>query len=109
MSTWERDTSDVKEVAQAAGEAIKFVRGSIRPAGLILHTYRFAAHSKGDDVRDPRELAGYKEKDPLTIHAGRCSAVDLKKAENDVAASIDEAFKRAAGDPFPELMDSVTQ
>jgi TPP-dependent pyruvate/acetoin dehydrogenase alpha subunit len=108
IETWERDTSDVREIAQAAGEAIKYVRGSIRPAGLILHTYRFAAHSKGDDVRDPEELAGYKVKDPLTIHAGRCSADDLKKTEIDVGVSIDDAFKRAAADPFPELMDSVT-
>lgn len=107
IETWERDTTDVREVAKAAGEAIHFVRQSMRPAGLILHTYRFAAHSKGDDVRDPRELAGYKDKDPLIIHASRCSADDLKKAESVVAASIEDAFKRAAGDPFPELLDAV--
>ena len=107
IETWERDTTDVREIARAAREATGFVRQSIRPAGLILHTYRFAAHSKGDDVRDPKELAGYKEKDPLTIHADRCSVEDLKKAEDDVAASIEDAFSRAAGDPFPELLDTV--
>lgn len=109
IENWERDTTDVREITQAAGEAASFVRQSIRPAGLILHTYRFAAHSKGDDVRDPRELSGYREKDPLTIHTSRCSADDLKKAEVDVAASIKDAFNRAAGDPFPELMDLVAK
>jgi TPP-dependent pyruvate/acetoin dehydrogenase alpha subunit len=109
IETWEKDTTDVREVVQAAGEAIGFVRQSIRPAGLILHTYRFAAHSKGDDVRDPRELAGYIEKDPLTIHASRCSAADLKNVDSDVTATIEDAFKRAAGDPFPELMDLVVK
>jgi TPP-dependent pyruvate/acetoin dehydrogenase alpha subunit len=109
IETWEKDTTDVIEVAQAAGDAIRHVRKSIRPAGLILHTYRFAAHSKGDDVRDPKELDGFKEKDPLTIHADRCSAADLKKAESDVAASIEEAFIRAAGDPFPDRMDPVAK
>jgi TPP-dependent pyruvate/acetoin dehydrogenase alpha subunit len=108
IDTWERDTSDVKEVAQAAGEAIKFVRESIRPAGLILHTYRFAAHSKGDDARIPGNWR-IQRKDPLTIHAGRCSAVDLKKLKAIVAASIERCIQTGAGDPFPELMDSVTQ
>jgi TPP-dependent pyruvate/acetoin dehydrogenase alpha subunit len=105
IETWEMDTTDVREVARLAGEAIRHVRQSVRPAGLILHTYRFAAHSKGDDVRDPGEIAGYREKDPLTLHAGRCSADALHTTERDVAASIDAAFQRAAGDPFPELMD----
>jgi TPP-dependent pyruvate/acetoin dehydrogenase alpha subunit len=106
MDTWELDTSDVTEIGQAAQEAIGYVRNSSRPAGLVLNTYRFAAHSKGDDVRDPQEVAGYKQKDPLTIHGRRISTVDLKRAESDVASIIDDAFKRAAADPFPELKGS---
>lgn len=109
IETWEKDTTDVREVARYAGEAIRHVRQSVRPAGLILHTYRFAAHSKGDDVRDPGEIAGYREKDPLTLHAARCCADALHTIEKDVDASIEAAFKRAAGDPFPELMDLAAQ
>jgi TPP-dependent pyruvate/acetoin dehydrogenase alpha subunit len=106
MDTWELDTSDVTEIGQAAQEATGYVRNSSRPAGLVLNTNRFAAHSKGDDVRDPQEVAGYKQKDPLTIHGRRISTVDLKRAESDVASIIDDAFKRAAADPFPELKGS---
>jgi TPP-dependent pyruvate/acetoin dehydrogenase alpha subunit len=74
-----------------------------RPAALILHTYRFAAHSKGDDVRDPKEVAGYKEeKDPLTIQAARLSAKELESAEPLVMAIIEDAFSRAYADPFPD-------
>jgi TPP-dependent pyruvate/acetoin dehydrogenase alpha subunit len=107
IDTWEKDTTDVREVVHTADEAIRHVRETLRPAGLILHTYRFAAHSKGDDVRSPGETAGYKEKDPLTIHASRCSASDLKIAESDITAAVDDSFKRAAGDPFPTLQDLV--
>ena len=103
IETWDRDTSDVREIAQVAGEAIRYVRKSTRPAGLILNTYRFAAHSKGDDVRDPQEIAGYKLKDPLTIHASRLSESEIKKLNDEVASVIENAFMQAAADPFPEL------
>jgi TPP-dependent pyruvate/acetoin dehydrogenase alpha subunit len=105
METWERDTSDVLEIQLAARTAISFVRGTGRPASLVLDTYRFAAHSKGDDVRDPQEVAGYKEKDPLTIH-GRCiSEAELQKAELEVSTIVEDAFARAAADPFPQLKE----
>jgi TPP-dependent pyruvate/acetoin dehydrogenase alpha subunit len=101
IQSWERDTMDVLEVSSAAAEAVTYVRAG-RPAALILNTYRFAAHSKGDDVRDPKEVAGYKDKDPLTIQAERLSAWEFESAEPLVAAIIEDAFSRAYGDPFPD-------
>ena len=103
METWEQDSSDVVEISHVAKEAVEYVRNTCRPAGLVLNTFRFSAHSKGDDVRDPLEIAGYKHKDPLTIHARRISSVDMEKTESDVSYIIGDAFKRAASDPFPEL------
>jgi len=103
ISTWERDTTNVLEVYAAASEAIVSVRRNGRPAGLILHTYRFAAHSKGDDVRDPAEIARVKEKDPLMIHGTRLSDAERARAESEVAANIEDAFARADADPFPVL------
>jgi TPP-dependent pyruvate/acetoin dehydrogenase alpha subunit len=103
METWERDSSDVLEIQKAAREAAGQVRENGRPAGLVLNTYRFAAHSKGDDVRDPTELAGYKQNDPLTIHGRRFSELVMKEVEAEVLAVIEDAFARAGADPFPEL------
>jgi TPP-dependent pyruvate/acetoin dehydrogenase alpha subunit len=105
IETWERETSDVLEIQSAARTAIHQVRETGRPASLVLNTNRFAAHSKGDDVRDPKEIAGYKEKDPLTIHARRFSEAELEKEEREVFAIIEDAFARAAADPFPGLKD----
>ncbi len=107
IESWERDTTDVREVLLAAGEAVDHVRKSTRPAGLILHTYRFAAHSKGDDVRDPQEIAGFKQKDPLSLHASRLTDSVIQAAEGEVASVIEDAFIRAAADPFPELEGPV--
>jgi TPP-dependent pyruvate/acetoin dehydrogenase alpha subunit len=103
ITTLERDTSDVLEVQAAALEAVGSVRRNGRPVGLILHTYRFSAHSKGDDVRDPAEIARAREKDPLLIHAPRLSDAERARAESEVAAAITDAFTRADADPFPSL------
>lgn len=102
IETWERDTSDVLAVEAAAAAALSHARAG-RPAALILHTYRFAAHSKGDDVRDPAEIAGYREHDPLLVHGERLTDDERAQAEAAVSAELDEAFGRAYADPFPSL------
>lgn len=102
IETWERDTSDVLAIEAAAAAALSHARAG-RPAALIVHTYRFAAHSKGDDVRDPAEIAGYREHDPLLVHGGRLTEDERAQAEAAVSAELDEAFGRAYADPFPSL------
>ena len=71
IPVWERDTTDVLEICSAAQEAIRHVRSEVRPGCLILHTYRFSAHSKGDDPRSPEELARIRTFDPLKLHGQR--------------------------------------
>jgi TPP-dependent pyruvate/acetoin dehydrogenase alpha subunit len=74
---------------------------------LILHTYRFAAHSKGDDLRDRAALEKIRaEFDPLTIHAPRLSPAELAQAEAEISAIIDDAFTRAFNDPFPQMQNT---
>jgi TPP-dependent pyruvate/acetoin dehydrogenase alpha subunit len=101
IKTWELDSTDVLEICPRAAEAFEYVRGQGLPAALILHTYRFAAHSKGDDVRDRAEIARAKEKDPLTVHGGRLTVDQREKAEAEILAVIEDAFTRAGADPFP--------
>jgi len=108
ITALERDTSDVLEVQAAALEAVGSVRRNGRPVGLILHTYRFSAHSKGDDVRDLAEIARAREKDPLLIHAPRLSDAERDRAESEVAAAIADAFARADADPFPNPESLIT-
>jgi TPP-dependent pyruvate/acetoin dehydrogenase alpha subunit len=101
IRTWELDSTDVLEILPRAAEALAYVRGQTLPAALILHTYRFAAHSKGDDIRDRAEIARAKEKDPLLIHGERLTPAERQRVEADVMALIDDAFTRASADPFP--------
>ncbi len=103
ISTWELESSDVMQVQATARAALQHVRNT-HPAALILHTYRFAAHSKGDDTRDKETIAVLRERfDPLQIHASRLSASQTQQAEAEVGTLIQDAFTRALADPFPTL------
>lgn len=103
IETWEAASSDVLTLLPVAREAVDHARSG-GPAACILHTYRFSAHSKGDDPRDPAEIAKIRaEHDPLTIHARRIDSVARASVEAEIDALIDDAFTRAANDPFPTL------
>ena len=103
IPVWERDTTDVLEINAVSKEAVRHVRSEGKPGCLILHTYRFSAHSKGDDPRLPEEIARIRMYDPLTLHGPRLTAEEREKAETEVMTIIQDAFKRAEADPFPSL------
>jgi TPP-dependent pyruvate/acetoin dehydrogenase alpha subunit len=100
---WERDTTDVLDIQPAAQEAVQHVRSGAGPGCLLLHTYRFSAHSKGDDPRSPEELVRIRQFDPLTVHAARLTSAETEQAEAEVTAIIADAFSRADADPLPNL------
>jgi TPP-dependent pyruvate/acetoin dehydrogenase alpha subunit len=103
IETLERETTDVLAIETAASEALDHARAG-HPAALILGTYRFAAHSKGDDVRDPQEISGYRQFDPLLIHGARLTEDQRTGAEASVTAELDQAFSLAHADPSPVLV-----
>ena len=103
IPVWERETTDVLEISSAAQEALQYVRAHVAPGCLLLHTYRFSAHSKGDDLRLPEELARIRTFDPLELHSARLSATECTNAESEVMAIIEDSFLRAEADPFPSL------
>ncbi len=99
----EMDTSDVLEIASTTGELLDEIRHHSGPRGLILHTHRFGPHSKGDDIRPAEVIEKIRrERDPLTIHGTRLDTAVRSKIEAEVETAIDQAFQRAAKDPFPE-------
>jgi len=96
------DSSDVKEIHSAAGEMADQVRSHQSPAGLILNTYRFGPHSKGDDTRPPDEIARMrKERDPLAIQCKRLDAQKRHEIEISIDKTIAGAYQQAMTDPFP--------
>jgi 2-oxoisovalerate dehydrogenase E1 component len=59
------DTWNWRELVATAEEVVATVRATGQPAVLEVDTYRLNPHSKGDDTRDPAEVARYREADPL--------------------------------------------
>jgi TPP-dependent pyruvate/acetoin dehydrogenase alpha subunit len=100
---WERKTFDVLEIQQTARAAIEHVRAGKGPGGLILHTQRFSAHSKGDDPRSPEELARIRAVDPLEVQGKRLTAGEREEVEKEISGIIEAAFSRAAADASPQI------
>lgn len=101
LPIWEDETSDVLKIQELARKAIQHVRFEQKPGCLILHTYRFAAHSKGDDIRSREELDRIQNIDPIKIHAGRLEDTEKGIIEAEVDGIVNDAFTRADNDPFP--------
>ncbi len=94
------DTSDVLEIAPAAADLLLQVRSQSVPRALVLHTYRFGPHSKGDDTRDPAMVADLRaRRDPIKIHAARLDAQTRARIEASVDREIAEAFQAALEAP----------
>jgi len=108
INTWECDTTDVAEINILAGEAVKYVRKHNEPGCLIIHTYRYSAHSKGDDFRDTAEIEAHKKSDPLVVHGIRLSSALRKKAEAQIRDLIEASFSRASLDPEPAIEELIS-
>jgi 2-oxoisovalerate dehydrogenase E1 component len=65
IRTGEGNTWSPETLMERAREAIDYVRDETKPCFFLVETYRLNAHSKGDDDRDPADVAHYREKDYL--------------------------------------------
>jgi TPP-dependent pyruvate/acetoin dehydrogenase alpha subunit len=98
------ETTDVEEIHAEARRAVEAVRETGRPFFLVLDTYRFSPHSKGDDLRDPREIAERRKRDPLTVAGARLPAEERLAIEERCEHDLSEALAAAEAAP-PALPD----
>ncbi|MBX9622820.1 MAG: hypothetical protein K2X82_03310 [Gemmataceae bacterium] len=94
-------TEDPARLLADAESAVAEVRTHGRPAFLEVETYRLMAHSKGDDDRDPAEVAAYRERDPLVRFAADEPAA-AERMTREAAARIDAAVAKADAAPWTE-------
>jgi len=98
------DSSDVLEILSATEHLLQMVRSGAQPAALVLHTYRFASHSKGDDTRPAEEVAKIRaEHDPIVIHAARLSETKRNEIEKGIRVEIEAAYQKALQDEFAHI------
>jgi 2-oxoisovalerate dehydrogenase E1 component len=92
------ETWDWRGLVEVAATAVEQVRTSRGPAVLEVATYRLNAHSKGDDNRDPEEVAGFRARDPLgqLIDSGEAW---VTAAVGEARDRVTAAISRAEGSP----------
>jgi TPP-dependent pyruvate/acetoin dehydrogenase alpha subunit len=95
----ELNVESVINVYESAKKAVLYVRNQCNPFFLLLNTYRFAAHSKGDDFRDIKEIEKYKEKDPLKNLRKEIDTKLIIEIEKEVQEKVNNAFDAAMKAP----------
>jgi len=65
ISTGEIESNDVQILNKSFKKAFKYIRKTGKPFFQVVHSYRLAPHSKGDDYRDQNEINLWKKKDPI--------------------------------------------
>jgi len=103
IPTTELDSSDVLEIHTASKNLISEIREKQIPHTLIINTYRFGPHSKGDDTR-PADVINHLKNhfDPIHIHGERLDEKTRQEIEMVVNEEINAAFQSATQDPYPE-------
>lgn len=105
------DTTDVMRIHDLVGPLLDRVRQAAGPQALVIDTYRFGPHSKGDDTRDPDEIARFRENDPIGLAASLLTVETLASIDAQVEAEVDSAFEQAQADPpaEPELIKTAVE
>ncbi len=96
------ESNDVEELLPLVRSRVGLVRSSGRPFFQIVRTFRLAAHSKGDDDRDPKEIAAWRERDPVEMLARRLPERDRVEIQTAVDSEVEAAVQEADAAPWPE-------
>lgn len=99
VETAELATTDVEEIYETAGRAVARIRETGEPFFLVLDTYRFSPHSKGDDNRDPAEIEARRERDPLTVAGARLDDGERRRIEEACESRLAETIAAAEDAP----------
>ena len=100
IETVHQRPASVQQMYDLAGQAFAYIQEHGKPFCLVLDTYRFSAHSKGDDYRDPGEIAEWKARDPLRQLAEELEPAHRQTIEAEIRARIERAVERASAAEF---------
>ena len=96
VSTW-----DFEQMQKDVENLLTSMRTSPEPVMLEVETYRLEAHSKGDDLRDPAEIALFKKRDPLNQFLEKHGQEpDVMKKLSRINKDIYSCFENAEQDGF---------
>jgi len=86
-----RPADDPVALREHMRAVVEAVRMAGKPFFQVLDTYRLAAHSKGDDDRDPEEVSEYRRNDPLLRLRALAGEAQAQRAMSNADERIDKA------------------
>ncbi len=98
LATW-RVSDDAPDFFEQVEAAVDWVRLTQRPGFLVIDTRRMGPHSKGDDLREPEELAAIRARDPLAAMGRRLSDTARAAIEARNATFIEQVREAANASP----------
>ncbi len=108
------DGMNVVAVAEAAKEALAFVKSGKGPMILEMKTYRYRGHSMSDPAkyRSKEEVASYKDLDPienvLKMLAGKASEEEIKAIDKKIKDLMVEVIEFSKASPEPDVSELFT-
>jgi TPP-dependent pyruvate/acetoin dehydrogenase alpha subunit len=88
----EIESMDVDELYEWGEYQVTQVRKTRSPRWGVIHTYRFNAHSKGDDTRDPCEIEKILSYDPILLQAKRMNEQEVNLINQSIETEIEQAL-----------------
>ncbi len=109
VNTVSADTWDLVHFDRILGEAMDRARSQSLPTFVTLGTYRLNPHSKGDDTRNPDEVAWFRDHDPATIAVREYQNYDTlyKEFAAEAADAIALALTKPPLDPQHYFVDQL--
>jgi len=98
LNVWHLDDSDPR-LFDRAESVVMEVRNSGRPGMLVIDTRRLGPHSKGDDLRDPAEMAEIRERDPLIALGKTLTPILRQSIEHANTAFVAQVEQSATASP----------
>jgi len=96
------NTWNPAELLSKAAESANYVRQQQKPFFLQIDTYRLMAHSKGDDDRDPAEVARYWAIDAVHRFLQEETAESVQ-IQAEIEQRMEAAVSSALAAPFAEI------
>ena len=116
MKSYQEDGNDVFKVYEITKQAIKESKEKSIPIFLELKNYRFSGQYEGDtQLYQPQaEIEKAKENDPIKLALENCKKnglefSEVEKIKNDAIFEVDEAFKYAETQPWPDPEDALEE
>ena len=108
VPSFRADTWRPESLLSVVEDCVAHIRRGAGPVFLQIDTYRLMAHSKGDDDRDPAEIASYRDRDPIQLFMQQYPDVAAEFIEQ-ARIRLDAAVAAADVSPLADVSNEVSR